>query len=850
MTLPPRIRPFGGETTGPGKRVPAAFLAVFITLLLMCATQRLHAQALEDEVRYEARDSIRYDLQEQTVYLFGAATVKYQGIQLTADRITFSFKNEEASAFGAPDSSGAVVGKPQFVQDGQTIAADSIRYNFRTKTGLIREVRTEEQTAWVSASLSKRHPNGEVHGKGGMLTTCDRPTPHYHFRVSRMMVVPDDKIIAGAAYMKVGKVPVPLALPFGLFPNRKGGSSGVLIPTWGSNQQLGIFLLNGGYYLPISDHADLQLTGDIYSRGSWAVRALTRYRTRYRYSGNLSLSHSTQLNSIPEFPDFSRQQNFFVRWNHLVDPKASLTDRFTASVNLGTSNNFTNNFNSSQNDYLSNTFQSNIQWTHLWTGKPYNVTVSMRHSQNTLNRTFDITLPSANFNLQRILPIQMIRPLGSQPRWYDQLAVSYTANFDNRLRTTEDRLSLADLSTLWGETQNGVRQTANVNTTFKSRFFTLNPEFRFTERWYFETLNKTFDPETSTTATDTVPGFSRVGEWNAGANLTSKLYGMYLFNGERLKAIRHTLTPTVGFTYRPDQSTEITGPFGFNGATGTYSPYDIGIYGKPAAGESGLLNLGLIQNIEAKVRDSKASRDSVRTQFKKMKLLDFVGINTAYDVMRDSVQWSPVNLSARTALFNVVNVNFVSLWDPYAVNQAGQRIDRSERSVSGKLARMTYTNVAVGFDLKSKRYGQSVDAGSNTGEQRVVEDSDPSKGARTNFNMPWRLSVNYSYDINRIYQNNTFADTERQSVLFNGDVTVLKYWKLGATSGYDLVAGEWTPTALNLYWDLHCWEFNMNWIPFGVRQSISLRINVKASILRDLKVEQRVPVGSNRGLLY
>ncbi|MFN9325018.1 MAG: putative LPS assembly protein LptD, partial [Flavobacteriales bacterium] len=250
-----------------------------------------------------------------------------------------------------------------------------------------------------------------------------------------MIVVPDDKIVAGPAYMKVGNVPTPLAMPFATFPNRKGGSGGVLIPTWGDNANLGFFLLNGGYYLPVNDHFDLQLTGDIYSKGSWAARALARYRTRYRYSGNLNLSHSTLLNSDPDFPDFSKQQNFFVRWNHLMDTKASLTDRFSASVNVGTSNNFTNNFNSSFNDYLSNTFQSNVQWTHLWTGKPYNLAVSMRHSQNTLNQTFDITLPSATFNLQRILPIQMLRPAGAPSRWYDQLAVNYTANFDNRLST-------------------------------------------------------------------------------------------------------------------------------------------------------------------------------------------------------------------------------------------------------------------------------------------------------------------------------------------------------------------------------------------------------------------------------
>ncbi|MBK9764728.1 MAG: LPS-assembly protein LptD [Flavobacteriales bacterium] len=299
-------------------------------------------------MKYGARDSMRYDIAEQTVYLFGAATVKYGEVELSADRIIFSFKNEEAQAFGAPDSTGTIVGKPEFVQDGHTINADSIRYNFQSKQGLIREVRTQEQESWVSAKLSKRLADGEVHSKGGMITTCDRPKPHYHFKVTRMIVIPDDKIVTRAAYMKVGNVPTPLALPFGLFPNSKGGSSGVLIPTWGVDQSRGYYLLNGGWYQPINDHVDAQITGDIYSRGSWALRAGSRYRTRYRFNGNVDLSYSTLLNSDREFPDFSRQRNFFVRWSHVVDPKASLTSRFNASVNLGTSNNFTNNFNSTR----------------------------------------------------------------------------------------------------------------------------------------------------------------------------------------------------------------------------------------------------------------------------------------------------------------------------------------------------------------------------------------------------------------------------------------------------------------------------------------------------------------------
>ena len=796
---------------------------------------------------------MRYDLASQTVYLFGASTVKYGDVELTADRIIFSFKNEEAQAFGAPDSSGVISGKPQFVQDGHTISADSIRYNFTSKQGLIRQVRTQEQETWVSAKLSKRLANGEVHSKGGMITTCDRPKPHYHFQVSRMIVVPDDKIVAGPALMKFGKVPAPLALPFGMFPNAKGGSSGVLIPLWGNDQTRGYYLLNGGWYMPLSDHADLQLTGDIYSRGSWSLRAGSNYRTRYRYNGNVDLSYSTLLNSDPEFPDFSRQRTFFIRWAHQVDPKASLTDRFSASVNVGSSQNFTNNFNSSTQNYLSNTFQSNITWSHSWPGKPYSLTTNLRHSQNTLTRTFDFTLPSVTFNLQRIFPFQQLRPVGAPPRFYDQIGVNYTTNFDNRLSATEQQLSFGNLSRLGQSMRNGVRHTAAVSTTLKNKIVSLNPEFRVTDRWYFDALRKTYDPETNSTRTDTVNEFRRACEWSAGATLTSKFYGMYTFRGDRLKAIRHVLTPSVGFNYRPDGSTQIEGPFGSDGATTSYSPFDIGIYGKPAAGESGSMNLGLIQNLEAKVRDRKAMSDSAAVtdavQLKKIKLFDFVGLTTNYDFLQDSLRWSPVNFSARTSFFNKINVNFLSLFDPYAVNQQGQRIDRSERSVTGRLARMTFTNVAVGFDLKSKRYGQAPTTNTNN-DQQVVEEADPSKGARINFSLPWHLAVNYSYDLNRSYANNTITDTQRQSVLFNGDINVLKYWKLGFSSGYDLEAEEFTPTSLNLYWDLHCWEFNFNIIPIGLRRSFSFRINVKASVLRDMKVEQFRPIGNDRNLLF
>ena len=813
------------------------------------APSGLLSQGLDQEVRYSARDSMRYDMAQQTVYLFGAATVKYGDIELTADRLAYSFKNEEVQAFGVPDSTGVVGGKPIFVQGGHTIEADSIRYNFTSQQGLIRNVRTQEQESHVHASLSKRLANGEVHSRGGKLTTCDRPNPHYHFNVSRMIVIPDDKIVAGPAVMKFGNVPVPLAVPFAMFPNRPRGAAGVLIPTWGESEELGFFLLNGGYYMPISDRVDLQLTGDIYSRGSWSARGFTRYRTRYRYNGSLDLNYNVRLNSTPEFPDFSKQKSMFIRWNHLMDPKASLNDRFSASVNMGSSSYFTNNFNSSTSDFLSNTFQSNIQWSRQFRGRiPTSLAVSARHSQNTLNRTFDVTLPSVTFNVQRFFPGELLRKqrIGAQ-RWYERIGVNYSANFDNRLSTTEDQLSFDNFDRLREDMRNGIRQTAAVSTSFKTAAFTVNPEFRYTERWYFKTLNKTYLSDLDTTITDTVAGFRRAGDWGVGANVTSKLYGMYVFGGKGIRAIRHVITPTASVSYRPDLSTEIEGPFGPNGSTSSYSPFDIGIYVKPPSDASGLVTLGLIQSVEAKVRDGKATTPEQEV-LKKIKLLDFVGINSSYDWMRDSVNWSAVNLSARTTFLNKLNVNFNSLWDPYGVNANGQRIDQSAQKVNGRLARLTNLNAALGLDLKSPRYGQA--AGNRNGaDQQVVEEADPDKGAQINFSLPWRLGLSYSYDLSRFWTPDDFTDTQRQSVLFNGDVNILKHWKFGFSSGYDLETREFTPTSLNLYWDLHCWEFNFNIIPIGTRKSFSFRVNIKASILRDLKVEQRRPYGGSGGNL-
>ncbi|MFZ1686461.1 MAG: putative LPS assembly protein LptD, partial [Flavobacteriales bacterium] len=659
--------------------------------MLACAPQWAGAQGqstdqgggLDSEVRYSAKDSIRYDLDAMRVYLFGTATVKYEDITLEADRIIYDFGQETVQAFpdtlpAGPKDTAAIAGLPRFTQGSNTVRADSLRYSFRTKQGFIREARTHEEQAYVGSRVSKLHANKEVHSRGGFLTTCDREKPHYGFRVTRMIVIPEDKIIAGPAYMRIGKVPTPIAIPFAIFPNKPHGAAGILLPTYGYSESYGYYFLNGGIYTPLGERADLQLTGDIYTRGSWGARGVLRYKTRYRYNGSLDLTHSTKLNSDPEFPDFSRDRTYFLRWRHAVDSRASLRNRFTAEVNVGSSNSFTNNFNSSNTDYLSNTFQSNIGWTRLWPGKPFTLGVNATHQQNTLTRTFNITLPSVAFNVQRVFPGTWMRPstaVGSE-KWYERIGVNYALNFDNRLATTEDQLSFNNAQNLTRDFRNGIRHTATASTSFKTNVFTINPQITAVDRMYFDSQRRTYFSETDTVVIDTVPGFVNAFEWNAGTSLTSKIYGMYSFRRGKLQAIRHVITPSAGFTYRPDQSTEIVGPFGESGAAASYSPFAIGIYGAPAAGASGLVSMSLQQSLEAKVARSErdtldlsnnsTSDGGTDKDSKKIKLLDFVGIGTGYDLMKDSLNWSPFSTQARTMLFNLININVNAVFDPYA----------------------------------------------------------------------------------------------------------------------------------------------------------------------------------------
>ncbi|MFI5204215.1 MAG: putative LPS assembly protein LptD [Flavobacteriales bacterium] len=779
-------------------------------------------------VKYQAYDSIRFDYNLRIVYLYGKAQVDYEGINLKAHYVEIDLAKNEITARGKPDSTGKITEKVIFTDESGENKASEIRYNYKTKKGKIADAFSQQGEAYVHMGDAKKHPNDEIHLKNGKFTTCDKEEPHYHFRLTKAIVIPDDKIVTGPLYMVIGKkIPTPLALPFGYFPNSKRETKGIIIPQFGKSATYGFFLLNGGYYQPIGKYMDIQLLGDIYSRGSWALKQVTRYKKRYRFDGNFNTSYSVFKQGDKEFPDFAQSNEFFVRWNHNQDPKSRPGHRFGANVNFGSQNNFQNNFTTDAQNYLSSSFQSNISYMRSWVGKPYSLGLNMRHNQNRLSRIVNLTVPEVTFNVNRFFPFENKKRIG-QKKFHENIGISYSFNGRNDITGHDSLFSLNRVDDLFPKMRNGVRHTATLNAPVKffNQKFTANFGSSLSERWYIQYLNKAWNG--SEVVTDTVRGFIRASEASLNGSVTTKIYGMYSGRKSSAPKLRHVLTPSVNASYRPDQGLQRAYQSDSAGTQATYSPMDLGIFGKPATGASGTVGFSIINSLELKRRSSK---DTISGWVKHM-LIENFQVAANYDLMRDSLNWSNIVISGRTTLFKSFGIVYTGVIDPYRYNNGKITNELMVADGSG-LGRVIDNNLALTLTLKGKSRAKKK---KKTNDE---DEDDRPTGNYVDFNTPYNVNVAYNLRFNRSFYGTTDSMAITQAATMNADVNLVKWLKLGVTTGYDFVAEELTYTEFNLYVDLHCWELRFNTIPFGIRKSFLVTLNVKASILSDLKLQHR-----------
>jgi hypothetical protein len=786
---------------------------------------------LDDKVDYHSEDSMITDITNQKAYLYNNAIVVYQDMTLKAGYIEIDFKNNTVYAYSIKDSAGKEVQRPDFKnKDGQYVAS-YIAYNFDTKKGKIKDVRTQQDEGFIHGSDIKKDTGNVYYVKNGIYTTCDLEHPHYGIYAKKIKVIPEDKIITGPAVLYIADIPTPLILPFGYFPNKKGRRSGILMPSYGESKNWGFFLKDGGFYFGGNEFVDLALTGDVYSNGSAGGRMNTNYKKRYRYDGGLNLSYSRMISGDIELPNSTIENTFFVRWRHAQDPKAHPSSRFAADVNAGSGK--YNKYNGSvTGDYLRNTYMSNISYSKSFLGTPFNFSANARHSQNTITHKVDITLPEVSLTMNRIYPFKNRSRVTNT--WYDKIGISASANARNEINSNDS--TLFTNQTL-KQMQNGVHVAVPISTSFNvMKYFTLTPSVNSSSTIYFESIRKRYDPETGTAVNDTVPGTVVGNEFSANASLSTRLYGDYYFKGKRIKQIRHVATPMISAGYRPDFGESKYGYYKTvqSDTLGTklqYSIFDNGIYSGPASGKYGAISFTLNNTLEAK---KKLQSDSGAV-FKKVSLIDNLGVSFSYNMAVQKRSWSDITLTGRTKLFKVMDINANAILNPYQTDTLGNEIEKFEWE-NGRIGRLTNVNLSLSTSLNSKEKQGSKPAPSGaTQDQMDYINTHPQ--AYVDFNVPWNFSVYY----NIRYSKPTFLSTEKttQSVSFNGDLSLTKKWKISIASGYDFTAQEMTLTSINVYRDLHCWEMHFSWVPFGFRQSFSIDINIKASILKDLKLSRR-----------
>lgn len=798
-------------------------------------------QAIDEPIKYNAKDSIVYDIVKSMVYLYNGAEVYYGDISLKADFIIIDQNKKIVFAQGVKDSTGRVVGKPVFTDAGQVYNSEEMMYNFETKKGKIKEVTTNEGQGYLLAEDIKKNELDEVFIRNGKFTTCNLPEPHFYIALTKAKNI-KDKTVSGPAYLVVEDVPLPLALPFGFFPRKSGRSSGILMPEIGEDRELGFFLRNGGYYFGVNEYVDLALRGDIYSKGSYGFNAFSRYNVKYKFNGSVTTTFTDRRFGEPNTVSFIRNKDFAIRWNHNQDPKAIPGTRFSASVNIATRNNYRNNITTNIQSITQNNLNSSVSFSKTWEGTPFSLNGSMTHAQNLTNGTVSLGLPSVSFNMSRIFPFEPKNRIGDQ-KWFHRIGVSYTADVLNRI-TTYDSL-LFRKETL-KDFQNGLRHSIPISTSFNAfKYLTFSPFVNYTERWYFNSVKKYWDG--TNVITDTIQGYKRSAEYNGGISLTTRIYGMYPVNKIGIVAVRHVVTPSISYSFRPDFSKSNFGYYqnvqsDSAGTTALYSIFENNnsLFGSPGAGKSSLLSYTLDNNLEMKIKKETDTGSVVR----KIRLFDSFRFSGNYNMAADSLKFSDIFVSARTVLFEKVNIDVSTVFDLYTLvtDSLGsiRRVNQFEYKVNNRVARLKSASISVGTSLnpqalKKKTAEDSKPVAKNKYDYAELEMVYRNPQYYVDWSIPWNLAVNYILSYSRPLK----TSTTQQSVNFSGDVSVTQKWKIGFTSGYDFTNKEITPTALNIYRDLHCWDLAINWIPFGTYQRYSVDLKVRASILQDLKLSRR-----------
>ena len=807
------------------------------------------------KITRNAKGYIKIDKTKGKLYLYDQAELYYLDTELKAGIIVLDYNNNEVAAGRIKDSTGQLIQPPFFKQAGSEVNPDSIRFNFDTKKAIIWNSKSEQNGMNVSALATKKENDSVYFIKDAKVTTSKNvEDPEYYIRVRKGKFIPKNKIIAGLSNLYIEDVPTPIFLPFAYFPLTENRKTGFIFPSIGQNNQRGYFFQNGGYYFAFNDYFDMTLLGDYYTNGSYGFRNESNYRKRYRYNGSLSIRFENLINGERGLPGYSKSNIYNFRWSHSQDSKSNPNSRFSASVNLGSSNYFRESVNQLNTpNFLNNTMNSSVSYSKTFRGYPsVNMSLTASHSQNTRTKKVNLSLPTLNASMERVYPF--VKRNGQKKGFFKNINFQYSLRGENRIETND---SLFLKKEMFDDAIYGMKHSIPISTNFKVlKHLSVSVGGSFEEVWTGQTIKRNnYDIINQTIGTkDTIKGFDRFNKYNFSANIGTTIYGVFNFKeGKKFQTIRHVIRPSVNYGINPSfEKYYDEYIIDADGNTREYSRFEGGFFGVPGNNFSSSIGISVNNVLEAKIRD----KDSTAIEPKKIKLLNNLNFNTSYNIAADSLNWSPVRMTSGMTLFeDKLNINVGATFDPYAINDQGRRINKFH---SGGF-RMTSANINMGFTFTSKNskekskesdnsrsggrtddlFGRVDDFADSSFDDDQDDDQDDDKEIDSPFynnKMPWDIRFAHSLTYNN---NQGQKEISNNSLMFSGNISLSKKWKIGGSSGYDFKNTGFTYTQLRFERDLDSWKMNFNWVPFSTRASWYFFIGIKSNLLKDLKYDKR-----------
>lgn len=812
---------------------------------------------IEYPINYKA-DLISYSMQNETTLLRNNAIIDYGNMSMRAGQVGVYWRQNLLRARSLVDTLGAT-DFPVLKQTGQEdFQGQTMIYDLMTQRGKVSAGRTKmEEGNYFGEKVTRVNADVYLMEKG-YYTTCDlEEHPHFYFYSQQMKLLTDKIIIARPVVLYIADVPL-MALPFAVFPQKKGRSSGFIMPSYDYRPSSGGRAIKGlGYYWAMSDYSDFKMTGTFWDQyEEFSLRSVLRYKKRYRISGNIDASMVSERSAL----NSPATWKWKLKFNHsqTIDPSFSIR----ADGQLSGDANFDRNYSHDQDERLNTKLHSGISVNKKFESISSSLSLSgtydenlqvtrrvgeMPESSGILLAGPTMALPSFRFN-RSSAPIFTVK--GKETRWYNSFRWSYNNTFSNKRKWSylsyENPDTLLGDSLLWEEdivdTRSWNHSMGISGNTQVMNVLKLVGSVSYRDAWGFRYLDPVLDASeqafidtlTGAIKTTEVEGFIRRGTFSTSASLNTKLYGIFPVHLGALQAIRHTLTPSISLKYTPDFSTD------FWGYTETLTDTGGGVHqfdrfvgsdlGATPSNDALSMNYSLNN-----VFDYKRFKNDVvsKGQFFTWSL------GGSYNFKADSLKASDINNSFKLNLGKNFSLNPRATFEIYERDSTGSQKINTFRS-----PRMTRASFSFGYRLQGDAPGglrsakqepaseDSVDTESSGG--LILADTKAARGGRGG-KPAWTANFSFSYSFNHQNPLDEAKQTFNLGTSFKFNLS--ENWGLTYNPRFNLMDKKLVSGSVGVTRDLHCWRMSLTWTPMGRWGGLNLLIRPKARQLQDLKVE-------------